>query len=428
MTDKKNKRFSFSACPVFILLIISINISAQTGRLVLNNNPYVVFEPASTCYLVINNSNANAIRCMPSDNCYEDGRIVSNSETNKVKWAAQTTIDNYIIPFYYSTAMIPFRFNKTTNGTETGGGTGCFTASTWYSLDNAVWPTGTLLCGIATEDDVVDRFYVIDVLGYSANPTATMHFYYRQIPELDGSNPEADLQAQRWNSALPGVCKWEFPVGVDVPTSDYVEVTTSDFSPWAFTNEIAPLPIELLSFNGKCENNINHLAWVTASEMNNSFFTIERSIDGQTFEVIGTKQGAGNSSAILNYEFIDLSPFSNRDGSEVRYYRLKQTDFDGNYSYSKMIAVQNCDIQVITQIESIYNNGNGSIAVVISSEKGKKYNLAFYDAIGKKVINENLFVKKGKNTYLLNSQLQTGVYLVRMYAETKNFISKLFLK
>lgn len=413
----------------FVIFILHFSLSAQTGRLVLNNNPYFVFEPASVSYLVINNTNADAIRCMPSGDCYIDGRIISQSENNKVKWAVQTTIGDYIIPFYYSTAMVPFRFNKTTTGTEAVAGDGCLTACTWYTSANAVWPTTTSLCGFATEDDVVDRFWVIDVLGYSANPTATMRFSYRETPEKDGSYPEADLQAQRWNTAIAGTCKWDFSVGTDVPADNYVEVITSDFSPWALTNKSVPLPIELLSFTGNCNivktQNFVSLQWETASEINNNYFSIERSIDEQTFKVAGTKQGAGNSSTPLNYDFVDkletLKP------ETILYYRLKQTDFDGNYSYSKIIAVLNCDTQGITQIESVYNNSNGTVTVIVYSKKEMKYNIAFYDAIGRKIIDEKLLMQKGKNTYLLNSRLfSTGVYLIRLYNDFESIIYKTY--
>ena len=94
------------------------------------------------------------------------------------------------------------------------------------------------------------------------------------------------------------------------------------------------LPIELLSFTGEQHNENNILKWITASETNNDYFTVERSFDAINFEEVGIVDGAGNSISTLNYSLIDNRPF---DG--VTYYRLTQTDFDGNHQSFGLISV-----------------------------------------------------------------------------------------
>jgi hypothetical protein len=96
-----------------------------------------------------------------------------------------------------------------------------------------------------------------------------------------------------------------------------------------------PLPVELLSFSGTNEGSSNHLQWITLSELNNDYFTIERSHTGTSFEPIGRINGAGNSTQEINYSFRDQSPLQN-----ICYYRLKQTDFNGETNYSNVIAVR----------------------------------------------------------------------------------------
>ena len=96
------------------------------------------------------------------------------------------------------------------------------------------------------------------------------------------------------------------------------------------------LPIELLSFNGVSNGNHNTLYWITASESNNDYFTLEKTNDGKTFNIVGTVNGAGNSNTKIIYSFDD----TNVNG-EISYYRLKQTDFDGNYKYSDIISINN---------------------------------------------------------------------------------------
>jgi hypothetical protein len=105
---------------------------------------------------------------------------------------------------------------------------------------------------------------------------------------------------------------------------------------WTLVNNLSPLPIELLQFNGKYQNNSSLLYWSTASETDNDYFVVERSNDGNHFYPIGTVDGAGNSSVVLSYSLRDYESID-----KVAYYRLKQVDFDGRFTYSKIIALRN---------------------------------------------------------------------------------------
>ncbi|MBK8584731.1 MAG: hypothetical protein IPN88_04550 [Bacteroidetes bacterium] len=93
------------------------------------------------------------------------------------------------------------------------------------------------------------------------------------------------------------------------------------------------LPIELITFSGENDGETNLLHWVTATEINNSYFTIEHSADGVIFTTCERIQGAGNSNYAISYEAIDHHPF------KKTYYRLKQTDFDGKFTYSQIIVI-----------------------------------------------------------------------------------------
>jgi Bacterial lectin/Secretion system C-terminal sorting domain/N-terminal domain of BNR-repeat neuraminidase len=93
------------------------------------------------------------------------------------------------------------------------------------------------------------------------------------------------------------------------------------------------LPIELANFSVNCQDGIRKVGWTTYSEISNDYFTIERSVDGINFEELGTVLGAGNSNTLLNYSWIDSAPLQS-----TSYYRLKQTDFNGEYSYSDLSA------------------------------------------------------------------------------------------
>lgn len=101
-----------------------------------------------------------------------------------------------------------------------------------------------------------------------------------------------------------------------------------------FTPPAVALPIELISFTGTTQNNVNTLMWVTASERNNAYFTLERTLNGTDFEVIANINGSGNSQEMNEYMVID--PIYNES---INYYRLKQTDFDGKFKYTDLISI-----------------------------------------------------------------------------------------
>ena len=96
------------------------------------------------------------------------------------------------------------------------------------------------------------------------------------------------------------------------------------------------VPVELSKFSGNNYFGSVTLEWTTKSETNNEYFSVMRSQNGKDFEVIGTVPGAGTSVSPMEYSFADATP-----NSGMNYYRLKQTDYDGNYSYSNIIRINN---------------------------------------------------------------------------------------
>lgn len=96
----------------------------------------------------------------------------------------------------------------------------------------------------------------------------------------------------------------------------------------------ASLPIELLDFSATVNGNVVKLTWTTLSEINNDYFTIDRSVDMQNFEHLLDLPGAGNSRQKITYQTIDPMPLTGN-----AYYRLKQTDYDGKYAYEGYVAV-----------------------------------------------------------------------------------------
>ncbi len=109
------------------------------------------------------------------------------------------------------------------------------------------------------------------------------------------------------------------------------------FSSFALTNApLIALPVELLEFSARHQGKYNVLNWTTASETNNKGFEIERSFDGRNFESIDFVKGNGSSNVEAKYVFEDGDLY--HDG--LYYYRLKQVDFDGRFSYSEIEVVE----------------------------------------------------------------------------------------
>jgi hypothetical protein len=105
-------------------------------------------------------------------------------------------------------------------------------------------------------------------------------------------------------------------------------------TPCGCIQNLIVLPIELISFAATQINNSVAITWTTASEINNEFFTVERSQDAENWNPIFVINGQGNSTTLFNYSVFDSSPL---DG--VSYYRLKQTDFMGESKYSTIIEM-----------------------------------------------------------------------------------------
>ncbi len=105
----------------------------------------------------------------------------------------------------------------------------------------------------------------------------------------------------------------------------------------AVTNNISPLPVTLVSFTGKVnENRQTELNWQTAGEVDNNYFVVQRSLDGANFDDLDFVAGNGDTDALINYRFLDNQI---PDMAGNLFYRLKQVDFSGSFEYSPIISV-----------------------------------------------------------------------------------------
>lgn len=169
------------------------------------------------------------------------------------------------------------------------------------------------------------------------------------------------------------------------------------------------LPIELLSFTGRKAGVINILEWTTASEINNDYFTIQRSKTGDGFEDIGIIKGAGNSNEIKKYNFTDINPLSG-----LNYYRLMQTDFDGIISYSEIIYLNNKFNNELI----IYPNVVTDFIYILKRDETEKFEAVIFDEKGKTILRVN---NAGKIDV---TGLADGIYFIKLIFEGKIVINK----
>jgi len=176
-----------------------------------------------------------------------------------------------------------------------------------------------------------------------------------------------------------------------------------------------PLPVNTLSFIAKpLENQYISLEWITASEINNDYFTIERSLNGYDWEEVNKIDGAGNSMNYLNYNSRDNHPYIG-----TSYYRLKQTDFDGQYEYSqiqkvKLLKTKHIDIKIHP------NPTNNSITII--GDFSELSIIHIFNALGQDVTNYTSKEHSNEKIIIDLSNLSNGIY----YIMTKNSSNKVF--
>jgi len=173
---------------------------------------------------------------------------------------------------------------------------------------------------------------------------------------------------------------------------------------------LVPLSVELLSFVANQDMEKIQLDWSTASESNSDSFTVQRSADGILFDDVTTVPGAGNSQAKLAYTAMDYNPYTG-----ISYYRLKQSDFDHNSSFSNVVPV-NFDKQVVF---AIYPNPFSSYITITIDDISqlKDAELKIYDVLGKAVLIKTI---NEETTVLITDHLPTGIFNYQLISKTES--------
>ena len=188
----------------------------------------------------------------------------------------------------------------------------------------------------------------------------------------------------------------------------------------SFTVAVA-LPVTLVNFTGQLVNNQVQLQWRTASEQNNDHFEVQHSTDGIQFSSIGNIKGSGTSFIPHDYQFTDVAPAQGNN-----YYRLKQVDIDGNYTFSSIV-----DVKLMTGITyTIYPNpAINKVNMVISVDKDQQIKLTLTEPGGKIIETREVkclfgdnklewdISRLAKGMYMICSQNNSGIAVVKFVKE-----------
>ncbi len=179
-----------------------------------------------------------------------------------------------------------------------------------------------------------------------------------------------------------------------------------------------PLPVNLLNFFMDCSKEQLLLSWVTITEKNNHFFTIESSMDGKSFEPVAMIKATGNSQEISYYKHT-------LESSAAKIVRLSQTDYDGRRSYLGILS-NACGQE---HAYHVYSSNNGIfLEVNNSNEEAEELEVMVHNVIGQQIAKMKLIIPPGHGLYEIGADLSSGVYVIEVLGRNKKVIVKAIKK
>ena len=316
--------------------------------------------------------------------------------------------------------------------------------------------TGDINVCVTVDDQVytyqtrpyVQRHYDITPVTNAANATATITLYFTQgefdaynlarglNPALpaeptDAANNKTNLRVTQFHGTGTYPGNYSGPANPDLINPDDNNIVwNATLSRWEVTFNVngfsgfyiftslinTPLPVNLLSFSGRNNGNVNLLDWSTSSEQNSSYFDIERSTDGTRYIKAGRVSAAGNSNVTKQYNFNDDISATN---AGLFYYRLKQVDISGHEKYSPVITIKQNSKGF--DVSASPNPFTDHLRVQVESDKKENAVIILTHLDGKRILVKNASINKGSNVILLDElyNLAGGVYLLHINTGTE---------
>ncbi len=384
-------------------IIVKSELILNNGKLNLNGYEVVIGENG------IDGSITGA-----SANSY----IIANASTSLFKRHTTQTGQNYIFPLgdlsYYTPINLIFNAASLNSNSMMN-----------VKVTNASHPN----IGAPIPTSYLNRYWTVEPQSISGPLNYNINFVYN---DADIVGIEANIKAYKYNAAgwiaaLGSGAQFEMGTANYAPGINQIAWSgLSTFSDFTGLGNGTPLPISLLDFNAYPVLEQVEIVWTTATEINNDYFTIERSKDGITFEELMKVQGAGNSNQILNYKELDSNPFEG-----TSFYRLKQTDFDGTYTYSD-IRVVNFNHVASNSSINVYPNPVNEKGIFIKNGmlEDSRISIKLTDMLGQLIQENVLHVNPLGDIQFIEftNQVSVGVYQLQIRNNQKLEVVKLIVK
>lgn len=367
-----------SKCPGCIKRFVFLGYNDNAGKSTIPGDIPVTIGTANTC---------------------TDGTTVAVNNDNKNLWIPITGPDGNIMAEIYP------------NGNNLG-----MITSSFYTNSGQIRQDGTSL-------RYLDRNITITPGNQptlpAGNPSVKIRLYITnaEYTALD-ANPNSgissinDLRIRKNNdacgSSLTNSTLNIVPAAEAHGSTGYVlQANISSFSTFYIGGTTVTLPLKLIAFKGSVQEKSVLLQWGTSNEINTMQFEIERSLNGEAYEKVGTVAANGNSISTIDYSFRDIDAIN--QPATLLYYRLKMIDKDGAYSYSDTVT-----IPVPARNDRIVlfpNPAKDEVKIIISSETIGNANWKIIDNEGRTLMQGIFSLKKGNNSYLVHiNKLPAGIY------------------
>lgn len=421
---------------IIIIFIIIVSTLYGQGRLTINDG---VVSINGGAVLSINEPSTVGITLVGTGNGY----IQSEGDLNRVYWRINNGTGTYVIPFGYSDTRLNFTYQITNAGSSSGG---LIVSTRAVSSNNTPYPTvppavthmNSSITGTDASLLAVDRFWILRKEGWTTEPTATLTFTYRDA-EIASPNTitEANLVAQFWDIGLNNGSTYSWIPDMFDLSHGYgylgtVNTTTNTvsgvslgannggFYTWVLVDKTSPLPVTIIYFKAECNGAYPVIEWQTASEINCDYYLIERSYDAKNWQTVAYIQGAGTTSTLSNYSYVD----DKVDNNTIVYYRLTQYDYDNSSAIIGSDVVM-CNSSEISQISINIDNDN-CIIISLHDQINEPYFINLYDINGKLIKRVTGNCENDYEKIIINTDdLAPAIYLIDVYTKTNKEIKKL---
>lgn len=371
-----------------VTLLTNMYSKTNTGTLtladgVITTNGFEVYVQNDAAGAVSGHSTASYVsgnlrRNIQSTGAYQFpvGNATKGYQNAKVDFTAATSINNLLARFDEYPGVIPVQ-----------GGSECSTTYNLQNEDNGYWT-------ITADANPTTGMY--DITLYPTNATNTTGAMGWTVTK------KAIISAGTWG--LEGTC------AASSTASVVIRRDIQGFSVFGVAQATVPLPVELLDFSGKIKDEVNHLYWETASELNSDYFEILRSDNGMDFTKIGEVDAAGNSNTVRYYDLIDYEPL------QISYYKLVIVDYNGSKEYSNVVRLERgVDVQSVS-VQPNPSNGNFDLSINSTSDKDIRYRI--YDYTGRIIVDQPISIVSGINRYPVDLSTEAnGIYTLIIFDE-----------